>query len=172
MGNVYRELYPPEAQYRAATAFPQLLRVDGTNAPVTWLSYDASATEYAFWELGAVSYGASAPSVTVDMVWAAATATSGVVRWEASLIAATPETDTTSWEAEGFGTAVTVDDTHLGTTAKRLMRASLTLSSGALDSMASGDELILRVGRIGGNAADTLAGDALLKKVLLTWSDS
>lgn len=171
MADVFRELYPPEAQSGNST-FPQYLRNQGTNSPVTWLAYDAGGTEYAYWELGALNYGASLPDVIVEITWAAATATSGVVRWEASILAATPETDTTSYEAESFGTAVTVDDTHLGTTAKRLMVATATLTGGALDSMADGDELVFRLGRIGGNAADTMAGDALLKKVLLTWSDT
>ncbi|GIH91943.1 hypothetical protein ACFFMN_33945 [Planobispora siamensis] len=172
MATILRELYPPETQYRAATAFPQLLRTDGTNAPVSWLAYDAAITEYAFWELGALNYGASTPNVTVDIIWSAASATSGAVVWEASIMAGTPETDALNWETEAFGTAVSVTDTHLGTTAKRLMRATITLSGAALDAMASGDELILRIGRVGGNAADTMAGDAYLKKVLLSWSDT
>lgn len=172
MADILRELYPPEAQYRTGTAFPQFLREDGTNAPATWLSYDAGTTEYAYWELGALNYGASSPAISVDITWSAASATSGVVRWGVSLLAATPETDTGAWTAEAFGTEVTVDDTHLGTTAKRLMIATASLTSGALDAVASGDELILRVGRIGGHANDTMAGDALFKKVLLTWANT
>lgn len=172
MADVPRELYPPEAQQRSATAFPQFLRVDGTNAPVTWLAYDAAATEYAFWELGALNYGVSSPDVSVDIVWAAASATSGAVVWEVALLAGTPETDSGSWEGESFGTAATVTDSHLGTNAKRLMRATLTLTGAGLDSVAAGDELIIRVGRIGGNGSDTMAGDAYLKKVALTWSDT
>lgn len=172
MADILRELYPPEAQYRTGTAFPQFLREDGTNAPVTWLAYDAAATEYAYWELGALNYGGSSPAITVDITWGAASATSGVCRWGVSLLAVTPETDTGALTSEAFGTEVVVDDTHLGTSAKRLMLATLSLTSGALDSVVNKDELVLRVGRIGGHANDTMAGDALFKKVLLTWADS
>ncbi|MFI6886770.1 hypothetical protein [Streptosporangium canum] len=169
MANVLRELLPQASSF-PPTGFAQYIRNQGTAGPVTWLAYDAAATESAFWELGATVYG-SGP-ITVDVVWGAATATSGVVRWEAQLAAITPETDTVSAEAKTFATAAAVDDTHLGTTAKRLMRATLTLSAGSLDTMASGDELWVKVSRLGGHANDTLAGDALLHKVLLTWSDT
>lgn len=172
MADILRELYPPEAQYRTGTTFPQFLREDGTNAPVTWLAYDAGTVEYAFWELGALNYGASSPAISVAITWGATSATSGVVRWGVSLLAATPETDTGAWTSEAFGTEITVDDTHLGTSAKRLMVATLSLTSTALDGVANGDELILRVGRIGTHANDSLVGDALFKKVLLTWANT
>lgn len=171
MADVIRELYPAEAQY--GSTFPQFLRALGTGGPVTWLAYDASLVESASWELGALNYGPAGTVINVDIIWGAATATSGVVMWEIQLGAITPETDTTSAEAKTYGTAVTGTDTHLGTTAKRLMRATLALDVAAeLDNAAEGDQLWLKISRLGTNGSDTLAGDALLHSALVTWADS
>lgn len=169
MATIYRELYPTEGQWVGA-AVPQLFRNFGTNQPVTWLAFDSTTTEYAYWELGAVDYGGGA--VSVDIVWGADTATSGAVRWEAAIDAVSPEADALNVETTSFGTPVTVDDSHLGTTARRLMRASLSMTGGALNSMADGDELWFRLGRLGGATADTLTGDAFLKKILLSWAST
>jgi hypothetical protein len=167
MATVPRELHPDEAKYGSA-AFPQFIKNNGTNGPVAWLAFDAAATETAYWELTAFSYGSG--SLTLDIVWGAATATSGVVRWEAAIAAITPESDSTDPEAKAYATVSTVDDTHLGTTAKRLMRATITISN--LDSLAANDEVWLRIARLGGHANDTLAGDAWLKKAVLSYSDT
>jgi hypothetical protein len=166
MATVPREFHPDEAKFGSA-AFPQFIKNNGTNGPVSWLAYDAATTETAFWEFTALSYGSG--NLTLDIIWGAATATSGVVRWEAAIAAITPETDSQDPETKAFATALTVDDTHLGTTAKRLMRATITISN--LDSLAANDEVWLRIARIGGNAADTLAGDAWLHRAILSYSD-
>lgn len=172
MADVKRELYPAEAQY-AGSAFPQFTRALGTNGPVTWLAYDAGGTESAYWELGALDYGPADTPITIDLVWGAATATSGVVVWEVSLAAITPEVDSGSAEAKTYGTVVSGTDTHLGTTAKRLMRATLVLDSTAeLNSLANGDQVWVKVSRLGANGSDTMAGDALLHSALLTWSNT
>ncbi len=164
---IYRDLYPPEAQF-LSSSFPQFLRNFGTNQPVTWLAYDQAVTESAYWEMGAVEYGGG--DITVNIIWGASTATSGVVRWEAALMAVSPENDAVNPEAESFGTATAVDDTHLGTQAKRLMRATITLTSGGLDSAADGDELWVKISRLGAHANDTLSGDAFLKHVQVSWA--
>lgn len=167
MGTVARELHPDEAQYGSA-AWPQLLKNNGTNGPVRWLAYDAAATETAYWELTGLAYGSG--NLTLDIIWGAATAITGVVRWEAAIAAITPETDSQDPETKAYATALTVDDTHLGTTAKRLMRATITISN--LDSLAANDEVWLRIARLGAHANDTLAGDAWLKKAVLSYSDT
>lgn len=172
MADVKREFYPAAAQFGSGS-FPQFLRNLGTNGPVTWLAYDAGGTESAFWEVGALDYGPADTVLNVDIIWGAATATSGVVMWEVALAAITPETDSTDPQTKVYGTAVTVTDTHLGTTARRLMRATVALDSTAeLNSMADGDQLWLKISRLGANGSDTMAGDALLHSALVTWSDS
>jgi hypothetical protein len=167
MATVSQLLLPEEAQF-LGSSFAQFNKVNGTNLPVASLAYDATATEYAFWKWVAFNYGSG--NITVDLVWYADTASTGVVRWEVAMAAITPDADTQDVETDTLATAQTVDDTHLGTVGQRLHRASVAIAG--LDSVAAGDECWLRVGRIGGNAADTMAGDALLTSVRLSYSDT
>jgi hypothetical protein len=167
MATVYQGLFPEEAQF-LGTSFAQYVKNNGTNFPISLLAYDAAASEYAFWKWVPFQYGSG--NITCDIVWYADTATSGVVRWEVALAAITTDVDTQDVETKALATALTVDDTHLGTVGQRLHRASVAISN--LDSIAAGDECWLRVGRIGGNAADTMAGDALLTSVRLSYSDT
>jgi hypothetical protein len=158
---------PGEANFLSST-FPQYVRGLGTNFPVPGLAFDAAADEAAFFDFWAVSYGSGNLTVTVE--WYADTASSGVVRWEAAIAAITPNTDTQDVETKALATANTFDDTHLGTTGQRDHSADITVSN--LDSLASGDSVVLRIRRIGSNAADTLTGDCILRKVILSYSDT
>jgi hypothetical protein len=167
MATVYRELHPEMAQFLAAT-FPQIVRVAGTNFPVSSLAFDAAADEAAFWKLRALNYGSG--NLTLDLDWYADTASSGVVRWGAAIAAITPDTDTQDVETDGLATENTVDDTHLGTTNQRLHRATVTISN--LDSIAAGDDVFIRIRRVGSNAADTMTGDAMLLLATLSYSDT
>ncbi|MFI7630255.1 hypothetical protein [Microbispora rosea] len=167
MATVRQVLLPEAAQY-LSSSFPAFDKVNGTNFPVARLLYDPSADEAAYWHLEALAYGSG--NITVDIDWYAVNATSGVVRWGVALAAITPETDTTDAETKALATEQTVDDTHLGTTSRRIMRATLTLSN--LDSIAAGDEAWLRVRRIGSATADTLANDAALTMIRLSYSDT
>lgn len=167
MATVRHELVPEEAAF-ASSAFPAYDRAAGTNFPVTRLLFDASATETAYFKWEAVNYGSG--NITADIIWYATNATTGVVRWEVALAAITPESDSQDAETKAFATALTVDDTHLGTTSKRLHRATITISN--LDSVAAGDECWLKVSRLGGHANDTMANDVALISVQLSYSDS
>jgi hypothetical protein len=166
MATVYRELLPEEAQF-LSTAFPAFLK-RGSNYPVTSLAFDASSTESAYWKLAALKYGSG--NLSLDLIWYADTATSGVVRWEASMAAITPISDSQDVETDSLATAQTVDDTHLGTTAHRLHRATIAISN--LDSLAVLDAMWLKVSRLGGHANDTMAGDCLLANGYLSYSDT
>lgn len=167
MANVRVDLDPEAAQY-LASAFPQFDKTNGTNFPVTGLRYDASTDEAAFWRLDAFNYGSG--NVTCDVLWWADNATSGVVRWGASIAAITPDTSTQDITTKAITTEVTVDDTHLGTTGKRVHKATVTLSS--LDALAADDLVYFRIRRVGSNAADTMANDAWLVQARLTYSDT
>jgi hypothetical protein len=151
-----------------ATAFAAPDVAAGTNFPVPSLRFDAASDENAYFRFRAVSYGSG--NLTVELDWYADTATSGDVIWGASVAAITPDTDSTDVETKAFGTVATVTDSHLGTTAQRVQRASITISS--LDSIAAGDWCMLRVYRDGDAAGDTMAGDAQLVGVTLTYSDT
>lgn len=158
----------PGAHSPMGSGFPQPIRQLGTNFPVPVLAFDATTTETAHFQWTAFSYGTG--NVTCEIIWYSAAATSGVVRWEAAIAAITPESDSQDSETKAFATAATVDDTHLGTTAKRLHTATVTIT--AVDSLAAGDEVFLKVSRLGGHANDTIAGDVLVEKVRLSYSDT
>lgn len=170
MATVRQNLLPEDAQFLGAN-FPQFDKVNGTNGPVSRLLYDASSDERAYFRMEAMAYGSG--DWTVDIIWYAVNATSNVCRWEAALAAITPESDSQDVETKSFATAVAVDDTHLGTTSKRLMKATITLVSGTnLDSVAAGDECWLRISRLGSHANDNMANDAALSSVRVSYSDS
>ncbi|GII63536.1 hypothetical protein Skr01_36210 [Sphaerisporangium krabiense] len=160
--------FDPELAQFAASSFPAFDRVQGTNFPVTRLLFDPGATETAYFKFEAVNYGSG--NLTCDIIWYAVNATTGVVRWEVALAAITQESDSQDVETKAFATALTVDDTHLGTTSKRLHKATITISN--LDSIAAGDECWLRVSRLGGHANDTLVNDVAVTEVRLSYSDT
>lgn len=167
MANIRLDLDPEQATF-LGSAFPQFDKVNGTNYPVSGLRYDAAADEAAFWKLDAFGYGSG--NLTLDVLWQAENATSGVVRWGASIAAITPDADTQDVTTDALTTEQTVDDTHLGTTGKRVHKASITISN--LDSIAAEDIVWVRIRRIGSNAADTLANDCWLLQARLTFSDT
>lgn len=151
-----------------STAFPQLVKANGTAIPITGYAFDAAADEALFFDFRAVSYGSGNVTVAVD--WYADTASSGDVIWGAQLACITPDTDTQDVETKALATANTVTDTHLGTTGQRLHRASITVSN--LDSLASDDDVRLRVYRDADAGGDTLAGDAIAVRVTVSYSDA
>jgi hypothetical protein len=148
--------------------FPEV-KVAGSNVASMSLAFDAAADEEAQWQVGyAPTYGSG--NVTVKVRWYGDTATSGNVVWAAAIACLTPETDSTDIETNAWGTAATATDGHLGTTAHRVMEASVTVTS--LDSITTGDMLWIRVYRDANNASDTMAGDAQVVEVLVEYSDT
>jgi hypothetical protein len=75
--------------------------------------------------------------------------------------------DTQDVETKALATANTVTDTHLGTTAKRLHTATITITN--TDGIAAGDEVYLVLERTGSDA--TIAEDIIVTKAILTYSD-
>jgi hypothetical protein len=170
MATIPLYLAPEEAAY-LASAFPQFVRNQGTNYPVTGLAFDGTTAERAYWKFNPALYGSG--SITVDVLWYADSGTTGAVVWEAALAAITPNTDTTDIETKALATAAQVADSHLGTTAQRLHLATITLSGASLDSVAVGDECWLRISRLPADAGDTMTAiDAILTSVRLSYSDS
>lgn len=166
MATVAQTLEVGGAQF-LSTSFPALVK-NGTNFPVVGLAYDAAADEAAFWHFQAVSYGSG--NVTVRVEWYADTATSGDVIWGVQLAAITPNTDTQDVETKALATANTVTDTHLGTTGQRLHTADVTVSN--LDSLALNDAVWLRLYRDADAAGDTMAGDAVVTLLTVSYSDA
>lgn len=150
------------------TAFPQLVRANGTTIPISGYAFDAATEEAAFFDFRAVNYGSG--NLTVALDWYADTASTGAVMWGAQIAAITPSVDTQDVETDALATVATTTTTHLGTTGQRLHRTSITVS--ALDSLALDDDVRIRVARVAANAADTMAGDAILTRVSVSYSDT
>lgn len=167
MATVYQSLPPGGARVKT-TNFAVLANNQGTNFPVESLKFDPANDWDAFWRLRAVRYGTG--NLTVDIDWYADTATSGDAVWIAQLAAVTADVDTGSVEAKGLAAANTVTDTHLGTTAKRLHRATVTVTN--LDGLAVDDAVWLRVARDADNVADSLAGFVFITEVTVSYSDT
>lgn len=150
------------------SAFPQLVKANGTTIPISGYAFDAASVEDMFLDFEAVSYGSG--NVTARLRWYADSATSGAVVWGAALAALTPNTDTQDVETDGLATAATTTTTHLGTTGQREHETSITVTS--LDSLAAGDTVRLRIYRDAANGSDTMTGDAILTRVAVTYSDT
>lgn len=150
------------------TAFPQLVKANGTNIPVSGYAFDASTEEAMFFDFRAIRYGSG--NLTVDVDWYADTASTGAVMWGAQIAAITPAADTQDVETDALATVATTTTTHLGTTGQRLHRTAITVSS--LDSLAADDDVRLRISRVAANAADTLSGDAIATRITISYSDT
>lgn len=142
--------------------------VQGTNFPVAGLAFDATTQETVFFRFSAVSYGSG--NVTVTVEWYADTASANSIVFGASLAAITPNTDTQDIETKAFATENTESDTHLGTTGQRLHTFGITVSN--LDSIAAGDDVTLRLRRVPADASDTMTGDAIVTRVIVSYSDT
>lgn len=172
MATVYQYLDPraailpesnaPQLHYEHATAV--------TNPPVAGLAFDGGSTdEDAYFYFIARDYGSG--NLTVTLYWSADTATTGDVKWGAAISVLTPNTDTTAVEADTFATATTVNDTHAGTAAGRLHAAVIVVTN--LDSLTVNDHVILHVYRDASDTTnDTMAGDAILLGVEVSYSDT
>lgn len=167
MATVTQQFDPAGGVFRT-TAFATPVQANGTTIPVRGLAFDGSTDEAVFFRFRALSYGSGNLTVAVD--WYAATASSGDVVWGAAIAAITPDTDTQDIETDALATAATVTDSHLGTTGKRLHRATITVSS--LDSLAADDHVVLQLYRDADNAADTMTGDSIVVAVAVSYSDT
>ncbi len=125
------------------------------------LDFDAAADESSIF---ACVYPAhySGGDLTIDLFWAATTATSGNVRWQ---VAVENSTDT-DIDADGFGTA-TAATAATSATSGLLTKTTLTVSAANAGAPAAGEALRLKVIRDADDAADTMAGDAELWAIQL-----
>lgn len=167
MATVYQVLEPGDALLPTTNpAAP--VQIQGTNFPVPGLAFDATTQETAFFRLPALNYGSG--NVSVEVQWYADTASTGGVTFGASLAAITPNTDTQDIETKAFATENTASDTHLGTTGQRLH--SFTITASNLDSLANGDDVTLRLRRVPADGSDTMTGDAIVTRVIVSYSDT
>lgn len=127
--------------------------VQGSNFGFYALEFDHT-TEQTCYFGGLLADGYDGNGLTFEYEWEADSMTSGDLKMEVSLAAITPNTDSQDLETKAFATAQSGTDSHLGTTAKRLHRATITISN--LDGLAAGDYFALKLARKAGDAADTL----------------
>ena len=109
---------------------------------------------------------------TVSVPWFGQTATTGDVALGCSVKAVTANTDDVNVESLAWATETVAVDSHLGTTAKR--PHSVDVAIGALDSVAAGDWLFLRIRRHGGvgGQGDTYADDIVIQDPIFTYTAS
>lgn len=168
MATVYHLFLPEEALLPASGA-AQLFFETGTNMPVQALAFNATSRESAYFRFRLRDWAGG--NVTINYLWSADTANGGEVDWACKVLAYTPNTDTGGFEGEAFDTTENiVVDTHLGTNPGRIMEATDTIvGTTDMDDAATGDWIVLQIARDAAN--DTLANDALLHAVELSYSD-
>ena len=126
------------------------------------LLFDDSSDESAYWQdVLDDDYGSG--TLYCDIYYSMASATSGDVVWNASIMAVTPG-DSADVNTDSYDTANATTDTVPGT-AGYLDKATVTLTNA--DSIAAGDYFKLKITRDADNASDTAAGDAEVLKVVV-----
>ena len=145
-----------------ASDFPQLdLRSD-----TVVLDFDDAADE-AVDLLGVLPQGYAGSDLEIVVSWAATSATSGNVVWQAEF-ERHPIGDAThgthDLDAGDFGTAGTVT-AAAPTGSGELARSAISLSTSAIDAAEPGETFRLRITRLATNGSDTLTGDAELVAV-------
>jgi hypothetical protein len=128
------------------------------------LEFDTTTQETGVWS-AVMPQHYSSGNIVVHVRWAAASATTGTIGWDATferIDAGTLDTDADSWATAQTITAATVNATS-GVTSV----TSVTCTAGAAgtDSVAAGDQFRLRIRRDVTN--DTAAGDAQIFSVEL-----
>jgi hypothetical protein len=167
MATVKQVLQPGDALLPTSNPAAPVM-VQGTNFPVAGLAFDATTQETAYFRFPAINYGSG--NITVSVEWYADTASANGVVFGASLAAITPNTDSQDIETKAFATENTASDTHLGTTGQRLHTFDITVSN--LDSIAAGDDVTLRLRRVPADGSDTMTGDCVVSRVIVSYSDT
>lgn len=116
---------------------------------------------------GILGRGYDGNGLTVDLWWAAETATSGSVLWKVNIerIHATHDIDTNGWSSTP-GSVLAATSTK-GAGFVQRSRITLTDGTAETDDLAIGEPYRLRVWRDGPDGSDDMAGDADLVRVVL-----
>lgn len=159
VGQILDIMYP-------AANFAALTMRQGGSTPAERVSvhaFDAATIEYLDFKVMIRGYGGG--GFTVDLPWSAASATSGVTRWEGAFRRVADD-------AEDIDTSQTYDYNTVDATAANVSGEVaydvLTFTDGAdADTVANGDICIFRVRRNASHANDTMSGDAELWGILI-----
>ncbi len=142
--------------------------VEGTNLDVKSLAF--ATGEAVCWQFNNAPTYNGTGDATVTVSWYAENATSGDCVWGVSMACVTPNTDGAAITAKAFGTQTTVADTHLGTTSKRLHRATVTFPAANLNSLTTADDWWIRLERVA--SGDTMSNEAHFTGGEISWEDS
>lgn len=126
------------------------------------LDFDAATDESGVF-VGVLPANYAGGGLTVTLIWAATSATSGDCRWDAQIERL--EDEGTDMDADSFAAVQSVTATAPATSGA-LQYSDVTFTTGAqMDSLAAGEAFRLKVTRDANNAADTMTGDAELRSV-------
>lgn len=129
------------------------------------LDFDASSIEVAYFG-AVVPNHYSGRNITFTLVWCATTAITGDVVWRVRL--EREESGKPLATAE-LNSAVSATATKAGATSDALVYTTITLTAGATytDNLAANEAFRVQIARDATNAADTMAGDAELLRVIM-----
>jgi len=127
------------------------------------LCFDDSTVEQVVFQ-GIAHTDLGAGNLTLSIYWAAATATSGDVVWNAAFEELDP--DVLDIDSDSFATAKEVTDTAPGTTGY-VTKATITFTIVQADNLSAGSPFRLLIKRDATNGSDTLVGDACILRVAL-----
>lgn len=143
-----------------ANAASQDWRVGGSTPPEAVPVYDFDDASIEYLDLYCRLEGYAGGGLTISWDWSATSATAGDALWGAGIrrIADDAE-DVDASHTYDFNTQT---DTAASASGERT-RVTITFSSGAdMDSLADGEDFILRLERVGNDGSDTMSGDAEL----------
>lgn len=152
-------LFTPAGYEPTSTNYATL----GTRNQHPTLDFDTTTQESAVWTAVLPSTYAGG-GLTVDVYFAAASATSGTIGWDVAI----ERIDASSLDidADSFATAQTVTAATVPGTSGQVLKSSVAITSGAnMDSLAAGEAFRIRLRR--DVATDTATGDAQLLAMIV-----
>jgi hypothetical protein len=120
------------------------------------LDFDASTNESALFS-AVLPRAYAGGGLTITLVWAATTATTGNVVWNTAIERVDTGTDT---DADSFATANAATAATSATSGAPIYTAIAHTSGAQMDSAVAGELIRLKVTRDAANGSDTMAGDA------------
>ena len=157
----------------AGNAAPQIERIQGTEANpkkhMLAARFDPATEEFLYWTFPLPHEAAAAPTFTLRLLWASVAAiTATDVVWGARIGQVGPGDADTPIE-HALPAQQKVTDANDTNEAGRLNAASIAFTNAQADGVTADDLVIVQVSRVAGDAADTLAEDARLLGVELTF---
>ena len=154
-----------------ASAAPIPDVIAGTNFPFPVQKFSATADQFVYLIFAVRGYASGG---AVESLWSPDTATSGSIVLAAQIACITPDEDV-NVATKGFSTQCTQQDSVItgGTNTKRVLKCSIDVSS-YLDSMADGDLVIVKFGRLGssGGGSDDMSGYANVENVAFAYTEA